>query len=122
MKILVLSLFFVSFEISAEVFQIGGTGHLFEVKKSVLVSGCEKSCEALDTIAKFKKIDLTKARKNLSFVGSTGSDVCKLVYKTKAIIGVNEAKDQRAFCVFKDQSMIEINSLSNYLESQKIIK
>jgi len=120
MKILALSLILVSLDISAEVFKINGSSIDFEKKSSVLVSGCEKTCEALKALGTHKKISLKKARAGIAFIGSTGSDVCKYVYKANAVIGVNEGKDQRSFCVFKDQSMLEINSLSDYLEKNKI--
>lgn len=105
----------------AEVFRIAGKMLEFENKDGLLVKGCSKSCDALDTVAKFKKIDLKKARAQEKFVGSAGSDVCRLVYKANSLIGVNQDKDQRAFCVFKDESLIETNSLSQYLLDKKII-
>lgn len=36
-------------------------------------------------------------------------------------LGVAENQDGRAFCVFKDGSLVEINSLSAYLLEKKIV-
>ena len=41
--------------------------------------------------------------------------------KAESILGVAENQDGRAFCVFKDGSLIEINSLSSYLTEKKIV-
>lgn len=120
MKRFIIGLILVS-SAHAEVFKIAGQMLEFENKDGLLVKGCNKSCEALETVAKFKKIDLKKARAQEKFVGSAGSDVCRLVYKGRSVIGVNQDKDQRAFCIFKDESLIETNSLGQYLIDKKII-
>lgn len=110
-----------SFSLRAEVFRIGGADFDFE-EKEILLHGCQKDCLAQKALKTHKSIDLKKVRSQLTFVGSVGSDVCKHIYQAKSVIGTNMAKDQRAFCVFPDESMIEINSLSDYLEKKKIIK
>lgn len=120
MKILLLVLIF-SMGAFAEAFKIGGEIMEFQTKEGLLVKGCEKDCLALKAVGKFKKIDLKKARRKVGFPGSVGSDVCKFVYEANSILGVNEQKDQRAFCVFKDESLVEINSLSNFLKEKKIV-
>jgi hypothetical protein len=105
----------------AENFKISGELVVFENKDGLLVKGCEKECLALKKVAEFKKINLEKIRAKEPFHASIGSDVCRLVYKTGSLIGVTKEKDQRAFCVFKDNSLIEINSLSKYLIDKKIV-
>jgi hypothetical protein len=105
-----------------EVFKISGNLITFEDKEGLLVSGCIKDCLALKKFQEFKTIDLIKVRKNSQYVGSIGSDVCHLVYKADSILGVTESKDQRAFCVFSDSSMIEVNSLAQVLISKKIVR
>lgn len=120
MKFLILGLLF-STMASAEHFKINGELVEFQSKDGLLVRGCEKDCLALKTVKKHKKIDLKKIRAKESLVGSIGSDVCRLVYKTNSVIGTLENLDQRAFCVFKDNSLIEINSLSDYLVQKKIV-
>ena len=117
-----LIVFLVSLNIFAETYKISGELVNFESRDGLLVKGCEKDCLALKVVSEFKSINLKQIRKGQKFEASIGSDVCKLVYKTRSIIGVTEQKDQRAFCVFKDDSLIEINSLSKYLVDKKIIK
>ena len=121
MKFLVPLLLFSNFAF-AENFKITGTLVTFENKNGLLVSGCEHSCQALKTIEKYKKIELKKARGHEQFAGSVGSDVCRLIYKARSLIGLAMNNDQRAFCVFPDNSLIELNSLTDYLEAKKIVK
>ena len=103
-------------------FKISGNLISFENKEGLLVSGCRKDCLALKKFHEFQSINLIKIRKNSQFVGSIGSDVCRLVYKADSILGIAENKDQRAFCVFSDSSMIEVNSLSRVLVSKKMVR
>ena len=120
MNIILLCMLF-SFYSFAEVFQMRGELVDFKNVDGLLLNGCEKGCEALKTVAKFKKIDLKRARAGQSFKGSIGSDVCRLVYQVGSVFGSNQDKDQRVFCVFNDNSLIEINSLSLYLARKKIV-
>lgn len=120
MKFLIIGLLF-SVLASAETYKIGGDLIEFKDTDGLLLKGCEKDCLALKTVGKFKKINLKKERAKETFHGSVGSDVCRLVYKANSVIGVTQEKDQRAFCVFKDNSLIEINSLSSYLTEKKIV-
>ena len=120
MKIIFMFLIFFSFA-NAETYKISGELLSFENRDGLLIKGCEKKCLALTKVAEFKKINLKLARSNEKFEGSIGSDVCRLVYKTSSVIGVATNKDQRAFCVFSDNSLIEINSLSKYLTDKKMV-
>ena len=121
MKFVLFFLIFSNF-VKAETFKISGESIFFENKNGLIVKGCEKECLALKTVAEFKNINLKKARIHEKFEGSIGSDVCRLVYKSHSIIGIAENLDQRAFCVFIDNSLIEINSLSQYLKDKNIVK
>lgn len=106
----------------AETFLIEGTFIDFSEKDELLLKGCEKECEALRLIRKHKSISLKDIRKTLKYPGSEGSDVCHEVYKGFSLLGRNsQTKDQRAFCFFGDRSMVEINSLSDYLKKNKIV-
>lgn len=111
----------ISSGVMADTFKIGGELVNLKNKDGLLVKGCEKECQALASVAKFKTIDLKKLRGDEHYNGSIGSDVCRLAYKGNSVIGINEEKDQRAFCVFKDNSLIEINSLGKYLIEKKIV-
>lgn len=106
----------------AESYKIAGDLLEFKTVDGLIVLGCEKKCEALKVIKKHKKIDLKAARKGMSFTNSVGSDVCNKVYKADSLLGVAENTDRRAFCMFKDKSMVEMNSLSAYLVDKKIVK
>lgn len=123
MKFLVGLIFLLPLTTSADVFVIEGTRVDFVEKDDLLVKGCEKNCEALAQVKKFPKIGLAEVRKNLKFAGAVGSDVCHEVYKASSVLG-RAPSDQRqhAFCYFKDGSMIEINSLTEYLAKKKIVR
>lgn len=120
-SLLILGIMLFSTGTHAEVFKIAGSLMEFKTKDGLLLKGCEKSCEALKTIHRHKKIDLKAARKGMTYTNSVGSDVCARVYKVDAVLGVAQNRDQRAFCLFKDKSMVEMNSLSSYLLQQKIV-
>jgi hypothetical protein len=121
MKFIILSVFISSGALAVDTFKIGGELVSFKNNDGLLVKGCETNCQALAAVTKFKKIDLKKLRGKEQYNGSIGSDVCRLAYKGNSVIGINEDKDQRAFCVFKDNSLIEINSLGQYLTEKKIV-
>lgn len=106
----------------AEAFKISGDLYQFRQADGLLIARCEKNCDALKTIKKHKKINFDSLIKKGSFVNSVGSEVCDKVYKGKSLLGVAENQDRRAFCIFKDGSMVEMNSLSEYLTNKKIVK
>lgn len=120
MKTLLLALM-ISSGVHAEIFKINGELMDFKTQDGLLVRNCEKQCLALKSVVSHKKIDLKKIRKKQTYLGSVGSDVCRLVYEGGSVIGIAENRDQRAFCVFKDNSLIELNSLSSYLKEKKIV-
>gem|GEM_PF-2425463 len=106
----------------AESFYIFKQAYDFKEEEGLLVNGCvDKNCDALKAISNYREIDLKAARKNLKFSNSVGSDVCIRIYKVKAVLGEATNQDARAFCYFPDNSMVEMNSLSNYLTSKKIV-
>jgi hypothetical protein len=106
----------------AESFKIAGDLVEFQTIDGLLVKGCDKKCDALNVIKKHKNINLSKIRKGMKYTNSVGSDVCDKVYKADSVLGVAENTDRRAFCFFKDKSMVEMNSLSAYLVEKKIVK
>ena len=120
MKILIILL--LSLPVYAESFKIAGDVTSFQDKDGLLVKGCEKECDALKVIKKHSKINLEAARKGMKTTNSVGSDTCLKVYKADSILGTAENKDMRAFCLFQDHSMVEMNSLSQYLVNKKILK
>lgn len=111
-----------TFSASADIFKIDGELLEFKTQEGMLLRGCDKGCEALSTIKLHKLIDLKKARAGEKFEGSVGSDVCRLVYKATSVLGLDQSKDQFAFCVFKDSSAVEINSLGDYLRQHKVVR
>jgi hypothetical protein len=121
MKIIFLGLL-LSVGLHAETFKISGTLQSFTSIDGLLVQGCHPNCEALATVKKFSTIDLKKAREGRPHPNSVGADTCQLIYLGTSVYGVNSDKDQRTFCLFKDGSMIENNSLTDYLKTKKIIK
>jgi hypothetical protein len=120
MKLLIL-IMMITFNVQAESFKIAGEILDFKEREGLVLKGCEKSCEALKVIKQHKKIDLKKARVGMDFTNSIGSDVCDKVYKAQSLLGSASNKDRRAFCFFKDKSMVEMDSLSQYLVKNKIV-
>lgn len=120
MKILFIALL-VATTAEAEIYKINGDLMDFKNQDGLLVRNCDKGCLALKAVAAHKKIKLKAIRAKETYLGSVGSDVCRLVYEGGSVIGIAENRDQRAFCVFKDNSLIEINSLTEYLKDKKLI-
>lgn len=110
-----------SSHVYAESFKLAGTVYEFKTHDGLLLSGCEKGCDALKTIQKHQKINLAEVRKTLKQANSIGSDVCAHVYKGNSLLGLAQNQDRRAFCLFKDKSMVELNSLGEYLVQKKIV-
>ncbi|MES2526776.1 MAG: hypothetical protein V4598_06800 [Bdellovibrionota bacterium] len=117
-----LILFLISFSSFAESYLIEGTLVSVTEKEGLKLSSCVKECDALKAVAAHKRISMKAIGKDIKFAGSVGSEVCHEVYKAQSLLGRNsETKDQRAFCLFPDKSMIEINSLSDYLTKNKYV-
>ncbi len=118
-------LFVLLFSISAhaESYLIEGMLVALTEKNDLKVSACPKDCLALKAVEANKVISLKEISKGIKYPGSIGSEVCHEVYKALSILGRHsETKDQRAFCLFPDKSMIEINSLSDYLTKNKYVR
>lgn len=122
MKILMISLFFFVPNLYAESFKVAGELLQFEVHKSgLLLKDCKKKCEALKVLS-IKKYKASSIIKPGEAVGSYGSEACAKLLGGDSVLGVNMEGDGRDFCFFKDESMIEMNSLSKFLEKEKILK
>src|SRR5687767_5467164 len=71
------------------------------------------SCEAKTYLKdKIEKINRDEARDNSGLATSPGSYLCTKKWAQATVIGRDTAKNGRAFCIFSDASMIEINSLT----------
>ena len=122
MKILlILSLLSLSSFVNAESFKISGEYYNFKEDKGFLTYGCDQNCIAVKKVMELKNVNLKKLRVDEKFSGSVGSDICRLSLKSNSLIGLASNKDQRAFCVFPDNSMIELNSLGKYLIEKHIV-
>lgn len=108
----------------AESFMIEGRSLDFEAHSGLLLRGCEKAgCEALRQIYKHREISLRDLRAGLKHPGLVAADVCHDVYKARSLLGrALQSKDQRAFCYFSDGSMVEINSLDQFLLKRKYVR
>jgi len=105
-----------------ESFKLAGKDYLFEEHESgLLIQNCKKSCDALKVlkIQKYKPSSLVKGSESVS---SYGSDACSLLLGGKSLFGKAMNGDGRDFCLFKDKSLVEMYSLTKYLEKNKIIK
>jgi hypothetical protein len=105
----------------AESFFIFDKVYEFSSFNDVLVSNCQKKCEAKKKLSALKKVNLKKFTTKEAFANSPGSDVCRFVFQGESLMGQAQNRDRRAFCVFKDLSLIDINSLTLYLEEKKLL-
>jgi hypothetical protein len=105
------------------VFKISGTFLEFSDFSGLWVHGCPQGkCAAIETVEKHQSIDLKKARAGMQTTNSVGSDVCARVYGAGSLLGKASNGDGRAFCLFSDRSIIEMNSLSDYLAKKKYVR
>ncbi len=111
-----------SSSILAESFFIKDKVYEFVDFEGVLISQCQNNCLAKKVIIKNKKIVQSELKSDSFFSNSLGSEVCKKIFKGFSLLGQAHNQDRRAFCVFKDQSLIEINSLTDYLKQKNIVK
>lgn len=69
-----------------------------------------------DSIAIRKLKNLNK--KEVSFLTDNkkalGSHMCQEIFKSDVVLGLNEFNNSTSFCLFKDQSLIPIDSLSSW--------
>lgn len=96
----------VAFASSAKSYKISGKVYEFHEIKGVYAHGCEKDCLAISSLKKLKKLPkqskgLLKSKASL-ICGSSGG---------KAVFGVDSKKNMMAFCLFKDDSLVEYQSL-----------
>ncbi len=121
MKSILLSILF-TLPLHAETFKIEGTPLEFKSKDGLLIRGCEVMCQVLKTIEKHKNISLSAIRKGKEHTNNVGSDVCTLVYKADILEGTALSGKPVTFCFFRDNTMVEIGSLSRYLTDKKYVK
>ena len=117
MKLILFILLFISIA-WADSFKIGGVQVEFTGHNGLLLSGCDKKCDALSSVKKHPSIRLKDLQNEKKFASSLGSEVCAKIYHAKSLLGRAVNGDGRAFCYFPDHSLIEINSLSLYLKAR----
>lgn len=108
---------FFSFALAAETYKIAGELVNFKNYKDVEYYCPKKKCDALEALKRKDRFDVASFPKE-QFANPLGSDVCRHHYKAKTLLGRNEKLDGRAFCLFPDESMIEINSLTKFAEKR----
>ncbi len=108
--------------VEAESFFIKDKTYEFINFQGVLIAECPHNCMAKIVMFKNKTIKLSQFKNESYISNSLGSEVCKTIFKGHSVLGQAVNRDRRAFCVFKDQSMIEINSLTDYLKQKNILK
>ena len=106
----------------ADSFRIAGKIHNFKEFKQVLISNCDKSCQAKELINKLdsKTSKLISIGTKKQFSQNLGSHACQYYLKGISVLGKSIGdKRPAAFCVLKDNSMIEISSLTSYIKAIK---
>jgi len=107
--VLFVSLLFTVNAIAAE-YKIEGKMYSFKAHQGIEVF-CQKpgpECLAENTV---KSLTVKNSRPDKF----GGSEFCLKELQIQTVLGVNKAGDGRAFCVFKDSSLIEVNSLGAFL-------
>lgn len=119
-KLIFLLLLGFSLNVFSEAFKINGEILSFKKHPSgLLIKNCEKNCEALKVLS-LAKYDPKKIKKTSSLASSYGSTACHNLLGGVSLLGMSLENDGRDFCVFKDKSIVEINSLTIYLKENKV--
>lgn len=79
--------------------------------KTLIKMNGDKNSIAYKCLSKINKSSITPYVDALR----PSSDVCLKLLKGSSVLGYNEIKNSVAFCLFKDGSIIELNSLENYI-------
>ena len=98
-----------------ETYRIASEIVTFELFEGVEISHCKDLCQAKEKLLSLKKKGPPKVKSKKKFISSVGSDACEYM-DGQAVLGTNLKKDGRSFCLFKDHSMLETNSLGRYVE------
>jgi hypothetical protein len=117
MRLTLLLMILTTAAISSEAqFKIAGKYYAFIKKDSLLVSSnCKDKCIALE---KSKSIKSKVTQKKQKFASSIGSYACTEILKGQALLGTKKNKDMVGVCIFKeDSSMVDLNSLTTYINS-----
>lgn len=77
-----------------------------------------KKINSLPSIGDIKKIINSVKRSADSGPGSLGDETCKHVFKARSVLAKKTNGDMRSLCVFSDNSIIESNSLTNFLNKK----
>lgn len=112
-------IFSLSSNLLAESYKIAGKEfEFYPTKSKIKISKCKDDCQANEAIKKIikNKKKYPKTIQKRTFANAIGSSVCQEKLEGLSVLGLAKNKDQRAFCVFKDGSMLEINSISEYLK------
>lgn len=111
-------------EVPAKTYKMAGKFIDFIEKHGVLVdkAHCENDCSALRKLRALKPMKKKSLMEGEKWASSPGSLVCGKGLKGRSVLGKGQDMDMRAFCLFEDGSMLEINSLADYLEKNQLIK
>ncbi len=110
-----------SFVAAAETYRIAGDLVKFKTYQDVRYYCPTKYCTALKILKKGDKIDPTLFPRE-QFSNPLGAQACRHYYKGKTLLGRNEKLDGRSFCLFKDESLLEISSLTKFVEKRVVNK
>ncbi len=100
----------------SETIKLLGRNFEFHQEKGIAYSSkCKKDCRAKKNVDQFlrKPFKLKNKRK---FKTSKGSILCRDYWKGVSVIGIRENKNQVALCLFEDQSIVDLDSLTRRLD------
>jgi hypothetical protein len=80
-----------------------------------------KSCEAKSALVGLKPVTQKQLADGQKMASSVGSSACTVMLKGRSVLATLANGDQRAICILKDNSMIEINSLSTAIVKKKLL-
>jgi hypothetical protein len=85
---------------------------------SSTLTKCAKECMAKTAVEKYLQKPFPLKSK-AGFYSQGGSVLCRDYWNEVSVLGIKNDKSRTAFCLFKDQSFVEIQSLSERLKNEK---
>jgi hypothetical protein len=89
-----------------------------EINNIIYSDKCAKECMAKTAVEKYLQKPFPLKSK-VGFYSQEGSVLCRDYWNEVSLLGIKNDKSPTAFCLFKDQSFVEIQSLSKRVQNDK---
>jgi hypothetical protein len=115
MRIIIILFILAQASLAMDVKILGRNFSFTKIDKVYVYGNCEKDCKAKKLFQTYLKKPF-KPKSKEKFFTQTSSVLCRDYWKAVSVIGVHENGNKGAFCLFKDQSMLDLDSLQEVID------